>query len=271
MRKREKLTTEIIKERARQVHGDKYDLSPIEFISCREKISYRCYDHGMKTQNLFDFLDGHGCWECHWSHLKTWTSEEDNILRENYKQKKAAWCARKLNKSEHAVRGRAQVLGVAQKQKIIHPHVPAFMLTSIIGRAKQKNILVVNIDDEFIWDLYLQQDKKCALTGWPIYFSSNNKNNTVSVDRIDSAKHYTRDNLQLTHKIVNRCKLNCPEDFFYNICKDITEYRKSDFNPRVIEWEWDIWNDTEHPIVQPSRFDNTKYQLKDNKIEYTES
>lgn len=262
---REKLTTEIIKERARKVHGDKYDLTPLEFLSCKEKIKYRCPKHGMIHQRLFDFLNGHGCMKCHnESHSKRWSIDQDKLLKDNYKSKGAYWCAEQTGKTPIAVRGRANTLNLMKTKGATHKHIPSFLWTNLMGRVREGGYNM-DIDKDFVWDLYNKQNGKCALTGWNIMFSPDNIKNTASIDRIDSDKDYTKDNIQLTHKIVNRCKLNCPEDLFYNICKAVTENRKQDFVKIETEWVWDEWNDTEIPKKVEQKFNNS-YTLLHNKI-----
>jgi len=50
--------------------------------------------------------------------------------------------------------------------------------------------------------------------------------NTASLDRIDSTKGYTIDNVQWVHTIVNRMKWNTDENEFIKWCDDIYEYNK---------------------------------------------
>jgi hypothetical protein len=68
----------------------------------------------------------------------------------------------------------------------------------------------ITIED--VWKLYLRQDGKCGLTGLPITFSTcikrRKENQTASLDRIDSSKGYTLDNVMWIHKEVNRIKTN---------------------------------------------------------------
>ena len=89
--------------------------------------------------------------------------------------------------------------------------------------AKRRN-LIFDISMEDAWNLFLKQNKKCAYTGWDIEFGSPYRNikTTASLDRIDSSKGYTIDNIQWLHKDVNYMKSNmCPKRFI-EICKTIT-------------------------------------------------
>ena len=87
------------------------------------------------------------------------------------------------------------------------------------------------ISKEDVWNLYAKQDRKCALSGLPISFKNEakkrgNRSFTASLDRIDSTKGYTKDNIQLVHKDVNIMKNAYDQQHFLNICKLITEHKK---------------------------------------------
>lgn len=88
--------------------------------------------------------------------------------------------------------------------------------------------LVFDLSIEFLWDLYLKQDKKCALTGRDIIFTSNPRVDlqTASLDRIDSNFGYTRNNVQWLHKDVNLMKQNLGEEYFIQTCKEIVAWVK---------------------------------------------
>jgi len=59
-----KLTTEEIIKRFREVHGNKYDYSLVEYINNRTKIKIICKEHGEFTQIPASHLSGSGCYDC---------------------------------------------------------------------------------------------------------------------------------------------------------------------------------------------------------------
>lgn len=76
----------------------------------------------------------------------------------------------------------------------------------------------------FIWDLFLKQNRRCALTGMVLTFpktgrSDDMRNSTASLDRIDSKKGYTKENVQWVHKDINKMKNIFNQDYFINVCK----------------------------------------------------
>jgi len=84
-------------------------------------------------------------------------------------------------------------------------------------RTNNKRTGDITIQD--IHALWIKQNKKCALSRVTIGFCDDGKGHTCSIDRIDSLKEYTLDNVQLVHKDVNRMKNNFDQTYFINVCK----------------------------------------------------
>ena len=100
-------------------------------------------------------------------------------------------------------------------------------LKKILSHAKWsvKNNIKTTIGIEFLINLYNKQGGKCALTGIPLIYSTDNESNyrsspfMVSIDRINSNLGYTEDNIRLVCLIVN-CSLNeWGEEFFSTMCE----------------------------------------------------
>ncbi len=90
-------------------------------------------------------------------------------------------------------------------------------------RNKRKN-LPFNITKEYIWDLFLKQDGKCALSGVNLCFGPKSKRNerTASLDRINSGLGYIIGNVQWVHKRVNSMKREYSQSEFIEWCRKIT-------------------------------------------------
>ena len=58
------LTKEIFIERARKIHGDKYDYSKVEYIDNKTKVCIICPIHGEFWQRPYEHWHGKGCKKC---------------------------------------------------------------------------------------------------------------------------------------------------------------------------------------------------------------
>jgi len=103
----------------------------------------------------------------------------------------------------------------------------------------KKRDLEFNITIEYAWELFLKQDRKCALSGREIQFGipraenrHSFRDNTASLDRIDSSKGYIEGNVQWVDKWVNLMKLNHDEIVFIEYCKDIYLKNKKRLNEK---------------------------------------
>lgn len=98
---------------------------------------------------------------------------------------------------------------------------------SIQANARNRKI-DFNVTIEYIWDLYLKQNKRCALTGLPInvIYSGMKRNAclvSASLDRIDSSKGYIVGNVHWIHKKINQIKMDLSVDDFLHLCNIIAQ------------------------------------------------
>lgn len=82
-----------------------------------------------------------------------------------------------------------------------------------------------DIDFEYLADLLVEQDFKCALTGWNID-AMGIGHNTASLDRIDSSIGYELGNVQWLHKMANMCKQQYSQEDFIDMCKSVANKYK---------------------------------------------
>ena len=82
-----------------------------------------------------------------------------------------------------------------------------------------------NINFHYLADLLIEQDFKCALTGWDID-AMGVGHNTASLDRIDSSIGYEFDNVQWVHKMVNMCKQQYSQEDFIDMCNSVSIYNE---------------------------------------------
>ena len=99
--------------------------------------------------------------------------------------------------------------------------------------ARQRN-LEFNITMQEAWEIFIKQNQSCAVTGLPIHFEtrSGRGDGNASLDRIDSSKGYTADNIQWVCKEVDKLKWDKTELELVQVCKKVINYnqRKTFFN-----------------------------------------
>jgi hypothetical protein len=91
---------------------------------------------------------------------------------------------------------------------------------SVKKRAKKKGMMF-EIDKRYLWDLFVSQDRRCALTEMILTFQTRSKvyDGTASLDRIDSDLGYIKGNVQWVHKTINVMKLDLTQEEFIQMCK----------------------------------------------------
>ena len=93
---------------------------------------------------------------------------------------------------------------------------------SKIKKGAIKRNIAFDITLEYIWQLFLNQGRKCAYTHIELKFGKNyNRNSadtTASLDRIDSNKGYIEGNVQWVHKNVNIMKQSLSHKEFISVC-----------------------------------------------------
>lgn len=92
------------------------------------------------------------------------------------------------------------------------------------GASTRKLDFEINMD--YVWDIYKSQGGVCYYSGIPIQFtpSYKRKNQTASIDRIDSSKGYINGNIVICHKNINLMKRHWSEYFFLILCQRIYDH-----------------------------------------------
>jgi hypothetical protein len=75
-----------------------------------------------------------------------------------------------------------------------------------------------------VWEMYLMQEGKCALSGMSISWSEQGLTATVSIDRIDNSEGYLKGNVQLLHKDINMMKHALDQEYFVEMCKKVASH-----------------------------------------------
>lgn len=102
----------------------------------------------------------------------------------------------------------------------------------IEGSKRRSRDIPFEITIEQAWDLFEAQNRGCAISGVPIDFGERigrrsgqtKRSRSASLDRIDSSKGYTIDNVQWIHKDLQFMKGSMSDGKFIQWCKTIANY-----------------------------------------------
>ena len=169
-----------------------------------------------------------------------WKPEEEveflNLLKQNHSPDEISWVLRKTFHSMHKLIKRRQI-----------PHDQYWQIKKIIQRsghgsgndlirtlkqrfwtckknARNKNI-EIDITLKYLIELYEKQQGKCHYTGLNMEGVIGSKN-SISVDRIDSNKGYTKDNVCLAMIKINIAKNDLDTKEFLEMCYQVNDYNR---------------------------------------------
>jgi deoxycytidylate deaminase len=100
---------------------------------------------------------------------------------------------------------------------------------SHINNTKQNAIkrnLLFTVSPEYLWDLFIKQNKICVLSGLPLQFtphraatSTRRDFTNASLDRIDSSVGYIEGNVRWVHKALNIMRMSLTDKDFLEYCR----------------------------------------------------
>lgn len=152
--------------------------------------------------------------------------------------KNCKFCHNKKNYDKNIELGLMNHLGYTTGQHQGVGDLTKTHLSRIKLGAKARNIeWSKDLTIDYLWELFLKQNKKCALSGMDICLKkdkhtpiNNVKKNidyttfTASLDRIDSSKPYTKENVQWVHRNINIMKNSYNQDYFIDLCSKVINH-----------------------------------------------
>jgi hypothetical protein len=109
----------------------------------------------------------------------------------------------------------------------------------IITQRANKLNLGFDITQEYVWDLFLNQSRRCAISGVDIFFRTTaytkgcKSDQTASLDRIDCEKGYVVGNVQWVHKTINYMKTTLSDENFIEWCQTVSDFQRDKQEKKV--------------------------------------
>lgn len=152
--------------------------------------------------------NGHIRWHCVCD-----CGAEKNVLSTHLLSKKTISCGQHVarNKDRKDWKGFEEISGILWNQ-----------IKRGADGSKGRRKIAFSITIKDVWTQFIKQNRKCALTGIKLFFPEKwDTTGTASLDRIDSSKGYTKNNIQWVHKDINRMKNSFNQDYFIEMCKNV--------------------------------------------------
>lgn len=209
------------------------------FINQRKSDLTIAKEFNIKSVNsIAQARNRHGVFRCSLkdsSHIITKEFLEEYYIKQNMTLKQVAQQAgfqrksivsKALKKFGIPQREHTRSLAVVNRKKRTHHTIPGRYFVGLKYGAERRNIkFLITIDQ--LWDIFIQQNGRCALSGLPIRFHHPGEKHTAqtaSVDRINSDLDYTIDNVRWLHKTINKLKLDLSDKDFIHFCNMVTNY-----------------------------------------------
>lgn len=104
-------------------------------------------------------------------------------------------------------------------------HVTGMYVSRLKSAARKRSIPFL-VSREELDEIFQKQNGRCVYTGYDLSFETREEKGSASLDRIDSKKPYTKDNVQWVHKDINIIKWDLGHDQFISLCRTVTENQK---------------------------------------------
>lgn len=143
------------------------------------------------------------CKKCKSEYHKAYRKENYDALREQHRQ---SYQDNKKVRQE-AVKKAVQRSPEAFIRHLMHHITKQSNYRKVVLHKKHPASLDVNIDYEYLMELWAKQNGRCVITNLPMVHHWNSML-SISIDRVDSSKGYVKGNVQLVCQAINRLKNN---------------------------------------------------------------
>lgn len=146
---------------------------------------------------------------------KTGTSEHHTYCKACNAKHAADW-----REKRPGYRGSGRIKSIPQEDRLLMSAI-RHRLKDAKSRCKKYG-KDLDVDDIYLYELFKQQDRCCALTGAELMVEVGHPL-CLSLDQIDPTKGYTQGNVQWLAWAVNRAKGDLSTDHFYEMCEAVME------------------------------------------------
>lgn len=154
--------------------------------------------------------------------------KKENLSYKNQTNSQCKAClaerARAWRKKHPGYRGTGQISAIPEEDRLLYSAIGSRLIDCKMRAKKAKQVLPT-IDKDYLYNLFLEQNRCCALTGVPLRIEKR-AITCLSLDKIKPDLGYRKENVQWVAWAVNRAKGDMSEEVFIDMCRQVFEYRK---------------------------------------------
>lgn len=155
---------------------------------------------------------------------RTYSFKNSKSTTHTYCKECNAARAREWRKTRPNYKGTGRINSIPFEDRMLMSAIRQ-RITDARGRCKKLKKSEPVITDTYMYELFLKQNRACALTGMLLSLVTDDPL-CLSLDQIDPEKGYVEGNVQWLAWCVNRAKGDLPTDQFYEMCEVVLAYRK---------------------------------------------
>lgn len=137
---------------------------------------------------------------------------------------KAAYAREYRKKLPSNYRGTGKLKNIPSEDRLLVSAI-SHRLTNAKIRAEKYGGPAPDIDRDFLYQLFKEQEGRCALTGVPMKIEKN-AITCLSLDQKEPALGYVKGNVQWVAWAANRAKGDMSLEVFVDMCRQVMEYQK---------------------------------------------
>jgi len=130
--------------------------------------------------------------------------------------------AREFRKNNPGYRGSGKNTKYPKEKRMLLSAIRKRFNVCMINQRKRGKQFTTDINDDYLYELFQQQEGKCRYTGHPMVIDTKHLL-TLSLDKIVPEKGYMQGNVQWVCWAVNRAKGELKEADFLDMCRLVTE------------------------------------------------
>lgn len=137
---------------------------------------------------------------------------------------KAAYAREYRKKLPSNYRGTGKLKSIPEEDRLLVSAI-SHRLTCAKQRAEKYGGPAPDIDREYLYQLFKEQEGRCALSGVPMKIEKK-AITCLSLDQKEPSLGYVKGNVQWVAWAANRAKGDMSQDVFVDMCRQVMEYQK---------------------------------------------